>query len=125
MKLLQFYWTQLTKNAFKFSGRTSRSDFWKFCFIQFFFILLFSILLDLQWPTKKSIEIIYLVFFYGTLIQWFAITVRRLHDTDRSAWHLLVLLIPIVGVIGMIVYTIDESDEGDNKYGPHPKQPIE
>jgi uncharacterized membrane protein YhaH (DUF805 family) len=125
MKLLQFYWTQLTKNTFKFSGRTSRSDFWKFCFIQFFFILLLSFLWKREWTNHQVIGIIFDIFFFGTVIQWIAITVRRLHDSERSAWNLLVLLIPIIGLIGMIVFTIDESDEGDNKYGPNPKQPIE
>lgn len=121
MNLLQFYWIQLTKNAFKFTGRTNRSDFWKFTYIQFFFIFLLTFLGRKEIVNPQLIEYISLVFFWGTLIQWLAITVRRLHDSNRNAWNLLILIVPIIGLIGMFVYTIDESDGVDNKYGPIPK----
>lgn len=116
-KLTGFYWFQLSKNFANFKGRTNRQDFWKFSFIQFFFILFLSFLEKRDWTNELFIERIFDIFFFVTLIPWVAITVRRLHDSGRSGWNLLYLLIPIIGVIALIVFTIDESDEGENKYG--------
>jgi uncharacterized membrane protein YhaH (DUF805 family) len=46
---------------------------------------------------------------------------RRLHDTDRSGWWVLIFLIPIIGAIVLIVFTVLDSDPGENQYGPNPK----
>jgi len=47
--------------------------------------------------------------------------VRRLHDTGRSGWWLLIALVPIVGVIVLLVFMLLDSQPGDNGYGPNPK----
>ncbi|MEP6651532.1 MAG: DUF805 domain-containing protein [Lapillicoccus sp.] len=49
-----------------------------------------------------------------------AVSVRRLHDTSRSGWWILLGLIPIVGAIILIVFYVQDS-HGDNQYGPSPK----
>jgi uncharacterized membrane protein YhaH (DUF805 family) len=46
---------------------------------------------------------------------------RRLHDTNRSGWWILIGLIPIVGPIILLVFYATEGDAGDNQYGPDPK----
>lgn len=51
-----------------------------------------------------------------------ALTVRRLHDTDRSAWWLLILLIPFIGAITLLVYSAQDSMPGQNQYGANPKE---
>ena len=45
------------------------------------------------------------------------------HDTNRSRWWLLFSLVPIIGIIVLIVFLVQDSDPGDNRYGPNPKQP--
>jgi uncharacterized membrane protein YhaH (DUF805 family) len=47
--------------------------------------------------------------------------VRRLHDTDRSGWWILIALIPIIGGIWLLVLMILEGTAGENKFGPSPK----
>jgi len=47
-----------------------------------------------------------------------AVTVRRLHDTGRSGWWILISFIPLIGIIVLIVFWVQESDAGDNEYGP-------
>ncbi|MGK3373215.1 DUF805 domain-containing protein, partial [Citrobacter youngae] len=47
---------------------------------------------------------------------------RRLHDTDRSAWWLLVLLIPIVGWLVIIIFNCQNGTPGSNRFGADPKQ---
>jgi uncharacterized membrane protein YhaH (DUF805 family) len=50
----------------------------------------------------------------------FAVTVRRLHDTGRSAWILLVGLIPIVGAIYLLYVTVQGSTSEANQWGANP-----
>jgi uncharacterized membrane protein YhaH (DUF805 family) len=48
------------------------------------------------------------------------VTVRRLHDTDRTGWWILIVFVPLVGLIGLLVFMIFDSDEGANQYGENP-----
>lgn len=61
---------------------------------------------------------------YGVLvfIPWWAVQFRRLHDTDRSAWWLLILLIPIIGWLVIIIFNCQNGTPGSNRFGADPKQ---
>jgi uncharacterized membrane protein YhaH (DUF805 family) len=50
-----------------------------------------------------------------------AVTVRRLHDTGKSAWWLLIMFIPFIGAIWLLVLLINDSDPDTNRYGDNPK----
>jgi uncharacterized membrane protein YhaH (DUF805 family) len=58
------------------------------------------------------------VFALATLLPNIAVVVRRLHDTDRSGWWYLLILIPLVGIIILIVWCIQRGTPGDNRFGP-------
>ena len=60
---------------------------------------------------------------YGlaVLIPSLAVTVRRLHDIDRSGWWILIRLVPLIGVIVLLVFALLDGTPGDNQYGPNPK----
>jgi uncharacterized membrane protein YhaH (DUF805 family) len=60
---------------------------------------------------------------YGlaVLIPTLAVTVRRLHDIDRSGWWILIGLVPLIGAIVLLVFALLEGTPGDNQYGPNPK----
>ena len=47
--------------------------------------------------------------------------VRRLHDTNRVGWWILILLVPLIGAIVMIVFAVQDSEPGGNRFGPNPK----
>lgn len=47
--------------------------------------------------------------------------IRRLHDTGRTGWWLLIAFVPIVGFIVLLVFLVTEGKHEDNKYGPDPK----
>jgi uncharacterized membrane protein YhaH (DUF805 family) len=51
-----------------------------------------------------------------------AVAARRLHDTGRSAWWLLIGLVPLVGPIVLLVFFVQDSQPGSNQYGPNPKE---
>jgi len=63
-----------------------------------------------------------MLFGLAHLIPYLGVAVRRLHDTDKSGWMLLVGLIPFVGGIILIVFFASEGTPGPNKFGPNPKQ---
>ena len=58
----------------------------------------------------------------GVLIPGLAVAVRRLHDTGKSGWFFLLVLIPLVGSIWLIILLATNSDFGENQYGPNPKE---
>ena len=55
------------------------------------------------------------------IIPAFAVAIRRLHDTGRSGWWLLVNCVPIIGWTILFIWLVKDSDEGENQYGPNPK----
>jgi uncharacterized membrane protein YhaH (DUF805 family) len=50
-----------------------------------------------------------------------AVAFRRLHDTGRSAWWILIALVPFVGAIVLLVFTCLDSTPGPNQFGQNPK----
>ena len=55
------------------------------------------------------------------LLPGIAVSVRRLHDRDKSGWWLLIGFIPLIGGILLLVWMVMEGDRGDNRFGPDPK----
>ena len=49
-----------------------------------------------------------------------AVSVRRLHDIDKSGWWVLLSLIPIVGIIVLIVWYVRAGQTGNNRFGDDP-----
>jgi uncharacterized membrane protein YhaH (DUF805 family) len=62
----------------------------------------------------------YALYSLWAMIPGLAVTVRRLHDLDKSGWHILVGLIPLVGGIILIIWYATEGTRGPNRYGPDP-----
>ena len=63
-----------------------------------------------------------MIFELGTLIPSWCVAIRRLHDTGRSGWRLL-LGFTIIGLIPLIVWNCMPSQIGTNQYGPNPLEP--
>ena len=105
-----------------FSGRARRSEYWWF----FLFTVLVSIVtsvLDSIFGTMSedtNVGVIGTIASLALLLPSIAVAIRRLHDTSRSGWWILIGLIPIVGWIILIVFYCQDS-HGDNQYGPSPK----
>ncbi|HEX8209800.1 MAG TPA: DUF805 domain-containing protein [Longimicrobium sp.] len=57
----------------------------------------------------------------AAFIPGLSVTVRRLHDTGKSGWWMLINLIPLIGFIVFLVFMFQDSQMGDNEYGPNPK----
>jgi uncharacterized membrane protein YhaH (DUF805 family) len=75
-------------------------------------------LVDLALGTSLVTLLVALALFLPGL----AVGVRRLHDTDRSGWWLLIAPVPFVGAIGLLVFEVLDGTPGPNRFGPCPKQ---
>ncbi len=104
-----------------FSGRAQRSEFWYFVL----FNLLASIVLGIVdgalfgWASDDP-EVLNGIFSLIMFLPSLAVAVRRLHDTDRSGWWVLLWLIPIIGWIILIVWYATKGTEGPNRFAPDP-----
>ena len=65
--------------------------------------------------------LVILAFWLGAIIPSLSVTVRRLHDTNKSGWSLLISIIPLIGSIILLVWYATDSDRGSNQYGPPTK----
>ncbi len=104
-------------NYAKFDGRARRSEYWWF--------VLFNILVSIVAGVVDQVFISIIGFGFvgiivslGLLIPGLAVGARRLHDTDRSGWWLLLVLIPLIGAIILIIWLATEGTKGDNRFGP-------
>jgi uncharacterized membrane protein YhaH (DUF805 family) len=61
------------------------------------------------------------IYTLALLLPGFAVSVRRLHDTDRSGRWLFIALVPILGAIVLLVFMTEEGESGTNQYGTNPK----
>jgi uncharacterized membrane protein YhaH (DUF805 family) len=103
-----------------FEGRASRTEFWMFVL----FNLIFSIaanVLDYLFGTNYVFSGIYNL---AVLIPSLAVSVRRLHDINKSGWMILVGLIPVIGAIWLLILFIMEGTPGENQYGANPEEDV-
>lgn len=111
------WYLKVLKNYVGFEGRARRTEYWVFALFQ---LLIFVVLAIISRLIGNSI--LYTIYALATFLPGLAVAVRRLHDTDRSGWWLLIGLIPVVGGIVLLVFMLLESTPGTNQYGPSPKE---
>lgn len=104
-----------------FSGRARRSEYWYFWLFTFLVAIAASILdAILGTGYGNGSGVIGTLTSLALLLPSLAVAVRRLHDTSRSGWWILIALIPIIGWIILIVFLVQDSHP-DNEHGPNPK----
>ena len=106
-----------------FSGRAQRAEYWWFYLISTLIIIGLS-LIDQATGTldeETGMGLLTTLYSLAILIPSIAVGVRRLHDTGRSGWWLLIGLIPVLGSIVLIVFFVLDCEPGENAYGANPK----
>jgi uncharacterized membrane protein YhaH (DUF805 family) len=101
-----------------FTGRSSRSAYW-WWYLFGVLAVVAGLIIDVALGTTP---IFYGLIALGLLLPNLAVTVRRLHDTGRSGWWILIGLIPLVGAIVLLVFVLQGSDP-PNEWGPGPDAP--
>ena len=104
-----------------FSGRSQRSEYWFFVLFYLIIYIVLAVLDGMVFKSGSQIGILSGVFSLAMIVPSIAVAARRLHDTDRSGWWQLLVLIPLIGVIVLIVFLAQDTKPGENKYGPSPK----
>ncbi|EGF92580.1 hypothetical protein ABI_10170 [Asticcacaulis biprosthecium C19] len=115
------------KNYVNFEGRASRSEFWFFRLFMFLTIIgaivLAAIAAAIGGDSAQSVPgvtgLLMGVFFLGILLPDISVSVRRLHDTNKSGFWLLISFIPFGGIV-LLVFFCTGSDSGPNRFGPNP-----
>ncbi|GGO93091.1 DUF805 domain-containing protein [Stakelama pacifica] len=128
------YWMTLpVKRYFQMSGRSRRKEYWMFWLFTILVGIVAGILDTLlgfgsldstsssaSWTYSGPISSLCSLFF---LIPSVTVAARRLHDSDRSAWWLLLLLIPLLGWFVLFIFMVMDGTRGANRFGPDPKDP--
>ena len=107
-------------NYVTFSGRAQRSAFWLWVFFAVLASIACSILDGAIFGFSEANKPISGLFGLATFLPGLAVTVRRLHDTGRSGWWILLWFIPLVGWIILIIWYCQPGEAGTNQYGPNP-----
>lgn len=112
------WYIEVLKKYVVFTGRASRQEYWFFALFNFIITFVFS-LIDMMLGLDIGLVSIYSL---AVLLPSIAVLVRRLHDTGRSGWWALLMLIPLIGLIVLIVFAVQDSQPGKNQFGNNPKE---
>ena len=108
-----------------FKGRARRKEYWMFTLFYLLFLLPLAVLVGIEIGLEIEIPIftiLFVLFIFALIVPTYAVTARRLHDTGRSGWWILINFIPYIGGIWLFVLTCLDSKPGTNKWGDNPKE---
>lgn len=118
------YYTDVLKKYTVFDGRARRKEYWMFTLWNFIVSFAITIVFGFIGAITNVHGLVVVTWLYGlaVLLPALGVAVRRLHDTGRTGWWLFIGFIPFVGAIVLLVFMVLDSNPGENKYGPNPKQ---
>jgi len=113
------------KKYAQMSGRSRRKEFWSFWLLTLAAYVVAGMLdgiLGMGTMIGGIYGPIMLLVALALIIPSFTVAARRLHDTGKSAWWLLLAFVPIIGALALIYFYVIEGDRGPNAYGADPKE---
>ncbi len=129
------WYVKVLKQYVDFSGRARRTEYWMFTLFNTIILIVLE-LVDKALgfgsfsgstsggvAVSASLGLLSGLYSLAVLLPTLGVSVRRLHDTDRSGWWLLIGLIPLVGAIVLLVFFVLEGTRGPNRHGVDPKAP--
>lgn len=118
------WYIEVIKQYAVFSGRARRSEYWYF--------VLFNIIISLLLGgvdyaaglinEESGLGVLGGLYSLFILLPSIGVTIRRLHDTDRTGWWIWISLIPLIGAIVLIVFLAQAGQVGSNRFGDDPKK---
>lgn len=121
------WYVKVLKQYTDFEGRARRKEYWMFTLVNFLIMMALQALLFMGAGMNPESTLGLLLsgilglYALGVFIPSLAVTVRRLHDTNRSGWWVLISFVPIIGAIVLLVFLVQDSQPGTNQYGENPK----
>jgi uncharacterized membrane protein YhaH (DUF805 family) len=107
----------VTKKYATFTGRAHRTEYWMFVLVY----IVIAIVVSVVDGILKTGGILGGLLGLALLVPSIAVAVRRLHDTSRTGWWVLIALVPVIGFIVALVFMCLDGTPGSNEYGPNPK----
>jgi uncharacterized membrane protein YhaH (DUF805 family) len=109
------WYFKVISQYFNFSGRARRKEFWLFMLFNLIIIWGLSVL-NTEYSTIALYTYASLVF-----IPTVGVFLRRLHDSGKSGWNIVLIIIPFIGWIWLLILLIIVGEPRTNKWGPYPK----
>ena len=111
------WYLKAMKQYVDFSGRARRKEYWMYFMVYFLITLVCGVVEGVLSMPGTLTTIVALVHLLPSL----GVTARRLHDTNRSAWWMLVSFIPVIGWLVLLYFMLNAGDAQDNRFGSNPK----
>jgi len=112
------WYIDVLKKYTVFEGRATRSEYWYFTLINAL-ISIALLMLGRAFGTGDMLNSIYSI---AVFLPSIAVATRRLHDTSRTGWWQLIILVPVIGFIVLIIFLAQDSIPIENQYGENPKR---
>ena len=118
------WYIKVLKQYTDFYGRARRREYWMFVLFNVLISLALGIIDNVigTYSAEMHTGLFEGIYSLAVLVPSLAVTVRRLHDTNRSGWWLLISLIPFLGWALLLVFMILDGTPGENRFGPDPKE---
>lgn len=115
---MNWYLEVLRKYA-QFDGRSRRKEYWLFVLVNMVvsFLLTFIDRFTGTFDPDIGLGLLSGIYALAVFIPAIAVACRRLHDTGRTAWWLLILVVPLIGWVVLVVFFVQDSQEEENQYG--------
>jgi uncharacterized membrane protein YhaH (DUF805 family) len=119
------WYLKVLKNYVVFTGRARRTEYWMYALFNTIAAIVLAVVDNILGLSQSGgFGVFGGLYALAVFLPGLGVTVRRLHDTNRSGWFFLLILIPIIGSIALLIFFIQEGDTGPNKYGSDPKSEI-
>ncbi len=122
-EILKKWYLPVLKRYNVFYGRSGRKEFWLFVLINFIIAIILSIIDSIIGKVGPfgMFGVLGTLYSLFVLVPGLALSVRRLHDTGKSGWLLLLGFIPVIGFLILLYFYIQEGTPDSNEYGPNPE----
>ncbi len=115
----------ITKNYANFNGRARRKEYWGTMLVYMIVAVILSMLMNITFWISEYLSYFFVlvasIFYLATIVPIIALTVRRLHDVDKSGWWYFISLVPLIGGIWLLILLCTEGTRGENQFGIDPK----
>ncbi len=113
---------RVLSNYATFSGRAARPEYWWWVLAivlgSFAAGLIDMALFGGATVDDAPVQVVSAIFGLAILLPTLAVGARRLHDIDRTAWWLLLSLLPLIGTLVLLFFYVQPGTPGDNRFGP-------
>lgn len=118
------WYLAVLQNYAGFGGRARRQEYWYFVLFNLIIGIVLGIIDGVAGSQigDSSVGLLGAVYNLGIFIPSIAVAMRRLHDTGRSGWWLLIGIVPLIGWLVLLFFMVQDSQPGGNQYGPNPKR---